>query len=84
MEADETIDPAKMLKGALGEDDEDETSPISGAAGGSGDALICECTECGYTLFVAAGREEKFFPEGFTCPECGSTKDKFNVRKQGE
>ena len=84
MEADETIDPSKMLKEALGEDDENETSPISGAAGGSGDALICECTKCGYTLFVAAGREDKFFPESFTCPECGATKDKFNVRKQGE
>ena len=23
--------------------------------------LTCECEECGYTLFIAAGREGKFF-----------------------
>jgi len=36
-----------------------------------------ECTNCGYILFPAAGREHKFFGEGFTCPQCGSARDKF-------
>jgi len=36
-----------------------------------------ECTKCGYVLFPAAGREFKFFGEGFTCPGCGATKDDF-------
>ena len=67
MEADETIDPSKMLKKHL-EKTTKRTSPISGAAGGSGDALICECTKCGYTLFVAAGREDKFFQRVLHAP----------------
>jgi len=36
-----------------------------------------ECTKCGYVLFPAAGREFKFFGEGFTCPGCGSGKEAF-------
>lgn len=46
-----------------------------------GDTTVQECGECGYTLFVAKGREFKFFGEGFTCPECGCGKDKFNKRE---
>jgi len=38
---------------------------------------IFECSECGYTLFPAKGREFKFFPADFKCPECGAAKDKF-------
>jgi rubredoxin len=38
---------------------------------------VQECTECGFTLFVAEGRDFKFFNAGFTCPECGASKDKF-------
>jgi len=46
-----------------------------------GGTNVFECGECGYTLFVAQGREFKFFPDSFTCPECGATKDKFNKRE---
>lgn len=38
---------------------------------------VQECTECGFTLFVAEGRDFKFFNAGFKCPECGAAKDKF-------
>jgi len=41
--------------------------------------LTCECTECGYTLFIAAGREGKFFGDDYKCPECGCNKSKFNI-----
>lgn len=38
---------------------------------------IFECGECSYTLFVAKGRGDKFYGAGFSCPECGCGKDKF-------
>jgi rubrerythrin len=50
---------------------EEEAAPISN---------VYECGECGYTLFIAKGRESKFFGEGFRCPDCGAPKDKFNAR----
>merc|ERR1712238_289642 len=46
-----------------------DSNPISGGAK--------ECTKCGYTMFIAAGREGKFFPSGFTCPECGVGRNQF-------
>jgi rubrerythrin len=45
---------------------------------------VYECGECGYTLFIAQGRETKFFGEGFRCPECGASRDKFNARDDVE
>ena len=51
--------------------DDDDDEPVSG---------VYECTECGHTMFVAKGREEKFFGEGFKCPDCGAPKDKFKAR----
>lgn len=30
-----------------------------------------------YKMFVAKGREFKFFGDGFKCPECGAGKNKF-------
>jgi rubrerythrin len=36
-----------------------------------------ECTQCGYTLFVAKGREFKFFPADYKCPQCGAGKAYF-------
>ena len=39
----------------------------------------CECEECGYTLFIAAGREGKFFGDSYKCPECGAPKSKFKI-----
>jgi len=41
---------------------------------------VYECTECGYTLFIAKGREFKFYGEDFRCPECDCGKDKFKGR----
>ena len=56
---------------ADGAQDEDDDTPVSN---------VYECGECGYTLFIAEGRESKFFGEGFKCPDCGAPKDKFNAR----
>lgn len=36
-----------------------------------------QCSQCGYTMFPAAGREFKFFGAEFVCPTCGAPKDKF-------
>mmetsp|Transcript_65554 Transcript_65554/g.136540 ORF Transcript_65554/g.136540 Transcript_65554/m.136540 type:complete len:335 (+) Transcript_65554:40-1044(+) len=36
-----------------------------------------ECTLCGYTLFVARGREFKFFGDDFKCAQCGAGKSYF-------
>jgi len=56
---------------AAEEEEEEEEEPASN---------VYECTECGYTLFIAKGREFKFYGEGFECPECGAGKDKFKAR----
>lgn len=53
-------------------DKEDEDSASDGPTGS-----IFECGNCGYTLFPAKGREFKFFPDDFKCPECGAAKDQF-------
>ncbi|CAM9390517.1 unnamed protein product [Ectocarpus sp. 12 AP-2014] len=42
-----------------------------------GTAKAYECTVCGYKMFVAKGREFKFFGDDFKCPECGAGKNKF-------
>lgn len=55
---------------ASADDDKDDSKP-------SGN--VQECTECGYTLFVAQGRDFKFFGSDFKCPECGAAKDKFKA-----
>ena len=36
-----------------------------------------ECSDCGYIIFPAAGREGKFFGDDFCCPNCGADKDRF-------
>ena len=43
-----------------------------------------ECQECGYSLFVAKGREKKFFGDDFVCPDCGAPKEKFTVTDMEE
>lgn len=53
---------------AAEEEDEKEAEPASN---------VYECSECGFTLFIAKGREFKFYGEDFKCPECGAGKDKF-------
>jgi rubrerythrin len=45
-------------------------------------ALVVECSQCSYTLFVAKGREAKFFGPSFKCPDCGAAKDTFKTRRQ--
>jgi len=45
--------------------------------GGAPGTNVYECEECGFTLFPAKGREFKFFPASYTCPECNAPKDKF-------
>jgi rubrerythrin len=52
-------------------DEEKESEPASN---------VYECSECGFTLFVAKGREFKFYGDDFKCPECGADKDKFKAR----
>jgi rubredoxin len=49
--------------------DDEDAQPTSNVMG---------CQDCGFTLFIAKGREAKFFGEGFVCPECGATKDRFD------
>lgn len=38
-----------------------------------------ECGSCGYTLFIAKGREGKFFSSAFKCPNCGAPRDQFKT-----
>mmetsp|Transcript_45536 Transcript_45536/g.102835 ORF Transcript_45536/g.102835 Transcript_45536/m.102835 type:complete len:435 (+) Transcript_45536:79-1383(+) len=46
--------------------------------------LIVDC-KCGYVLFVAKGREEKFFGANFEgCPECGAPKADMTPRAPKE
>lgn len=67
------VDPEDQ-KAAEEEEEEDE-GPASN---------VYECSECGYTLFIAKGREFKFYGEDFKCPECGAEKDKFNAKDLDE
>ncbi|GKY99021.1 hypothetical protein MPSEU_000857800 [Mayamaea pseudoterrestris] len=41
---------------------------------------VFECGKCGFTLFVATGRESKFYGSSFKCPECGAPKSEFSAR----
>jgi len=68
--------PSGELVDPLDYDDDDDDDDDGGAT-----ASAYECTECGYTMFPAKGREFKFMPAGFTCPDCGCGKDKFNARE---
>lgn len=51
--------------------DEEEDESVSG---------VFECGKCGFTLFIAAGRESKFYGSTFKCPECGAAKSEFTSR----
>jgi len=71
------------------EEQKEETPAPAAAAGASmsagefakvGEVKSYECTECGYVIFPAAGREDKFFGEGFKCPQCGAPKSAFKER----
>jgi len=45
---------------------------------------VMECMDCSYTLFIAKGREQKFFGDNFKCPECGAGKDRFEAKEINE
>jgi DNA-directed RNA polymerase subunit RPC12/RpoP len=60
------VDPENAVEGS---DDNDTTT-----------SNVYECSDCGYTIFVARGRESKFYGEGFKCPECGAAKAKFKPK----
>lgn len=68
-----TDDDGKLLN----DKDREEAEKEKADGGSSGGTVIMECTECGFTLFPAKGREFKFFPDTFKCPECNASKDKF-------
>jgi len=75
IDPDADIDPDKLINPEdldrdYEEDDEGDSVPSTGGAK--------ECGNCGYTLFIAAGREGKFFSSAFSCPECGASRDQFN------
>jgi rubredoxin len=38
---------------------------------------VYRCGQCGYTLYPARGRELKFFPNTFKCPQCSAPKSEF-------
>lgn len=69
----DNIDPDKLITdedlNKYEEDDDDDSVPSMPGAK--------ECGKCGYTLFIAKGREGKFFSSAFKCPECGSPRDQF-------
>lgn len=76
IDPDAEVDPEKRItdEDLVNNDDNidygtGDGGPISGGAK--------ECNKCGYTMFIAAGREGKFFASGFTCPECGCGRDEF-------
>ena len=56
---------------------EDPENAIGGGEDEKPASNVMGCKDCGYTLFIAQGRESKFFGQGFKCPECGSGKDRF-------
>eukprot|EP00622_Pseudochattonella_farcimen_P000433 FR734926.1.p1 GENE.FR734926.1~~FR734926.1.p1 ORF type:complete len:166 (+),score=23.72 FR734926.1:1-498(+) len=76
-------DPAAALRESLmketsGDDDTsaggaDDSAPSSSGSGN----LIVECTfeGCGHTMFIAKGRESKFFGADYECPTCKSGKE---------
>lgn len=38
---------------------------------------VFQCGGCGYVMYPARGREDRFFPDGFKCPLCGSPRERF-------
>jgi rubrerythrin len=76
--ADAEILAAESAKVAMARD-QIKADIAKGAASPSNSGMVAECTKCKYTLFVAPGREGKFFGPNFVCPECGAPKDDFKV-----
>lgn len=76
IDPDDDIDPDKMITdedlNKYKDDEEDDDGDDGPATGGAK-----ECGNCGYTMFIAAGREKRFFSSAFVCPECGAGRDQF-------
>lgn len=72
---------AKLAAAAAEEAIKPETpeldSPARSAEPTKASVHAYQCSECGYTLYPAAGREFKFYGDDFVCPACGAPKDKF-------
>lgn len=66
----------KLINPEEADDDDDEVE--------ESDSNVYECSECGFTLFVAQGRESKFYGQGFKCPECGAPKKAFKAKDLDE
>lgn len=73
IDPDSDVDPDKLINpDDLDKDIEEEEGDDDVSSGGAK-----ECGKCGYTMFIAKGREGRFFSSGFTCPQCGSGRDQF-------
>lgn len=59
------------------DDTNDDTNDDNGVI-----SNVYECGNCGFTMFVAQGRESKFFGANFKCPECGAPKSDFIAKDQ--
>ena len=77
MESTQTYCGATHLRGrarSAGDSNDDYDAPAEVRGEG---AKEYECTKCGYIMYPAAGREFKFYGDGFTCPGCGAGKEDF-------
>lgn len=84
IEADEALSEERArldLAQALVAEIERERKPFQPEEPQPADAPVAgkalECSNCGYMLFPAAGREFKFYGDDFKCPQCGAGKDSF-------
>ena len=67
-------------EGKLMDPEDEKAADEAGEEDDAPASNVYECSECGYTLFIAKGREFKFYGDNFECPECGAKKDKFNPK----
>jgi len=77
----------RKKKGAAGQikthgEDEKKDEPKKVESSDDGESEY-ECTQCGMTLFVAKGREFKFFGDDFKCGQCGAGKEFMRNNKTG-
>lgn len=75
-------DTGKLVDPSEADGDDDEADGENDAGGAVNN--VYECGNCGFTMFVAQGRESKFFGTGFKCPECGAPKSDFKAKDQME
>ena len=68
------LDPEGKLADPTEADDDDDIQESA--------SNVYECGNCGFTLFIAQGRESKFYGSDFKCPECGASKKDFIARDE--